>query len=548
MKKILYSIVFICASSSLFAQDFIYNYLSLTTGSTSIFIRDVIKTNDNHLVAAFDLEGFTDLGGPMGGIMKLEADGKPIWTKLFNVPGSAANCAFEVVENNAGNYVMWGLNKNLADGRMEAILFEVTPNAEVLWSKKYDFDDEEGYYTINRMMILPSGELEMMISIYEKLIILRTTAEGEIIWGKSSFLAGPGGSPGKNPGFDLVSLPGDGGICANKFGSDFALIRYGEDGETNWTKRYSIGLYMHAKSILQMPSGNFAVGGFVIDSVTTKSSVLIMSVSDVDGSILWIKTLNEHEIGYNSNLRLSHLDGDCVATFSPGSGSLNYQHYLRFDVDGNIVSSAKSRTHCADINRLEVIDTDEVYAYGSGRVDTDPTNRKIGMIQRTSDLFAENCRNELITITTTNYTEYEELESESVLTDFTEMEVASISLIDLEVRLMDYCTEQFFEIGDDNPFEEVQHEDPVDASGIEEIENGILIYPNPSSNLVNIKVNADLINASYKLNSLAGQTVLSGFISGEQLRIDVSNLENGQYILSIRNKTEIKTKKITVLK
>ncbi|MFT5820197.1 MAG: hypothetical protein ACI8ZM_001436 [Crocinitomix sp.] len=533
-----------CTTLSSFAQDFIYHYVPQTIESTTILIRDVIKTSDDHLVAAFDLEGSTIIGAPMGGIMKLGSNGDPVWTKLFNVLGTAANCAFEVIENASGNYLMWGLNKNLANDHMEALLFEVTQNGEVLWSKKYDFDtNPTSNYTVNRMMLLPSGELEMMITIFNNLIILRTTAEGEIIWGHSTNLFGPDEWIGKRPGFDMVSLPGDGGIVSNKFGNDFALIRYGEDGETYWTKRYSIGSYMHPKSILQMPSGNFMIGGFATDSITGAAKPLIMEVSDEDGSILWIKRINEYEIALLSNLRLYYLEEDFVASFSTGTGLDNYQVYVRFDVEGNIISSAASTTKTVDINRLEVIDETEIYAYGSSMYGTG-----LGMIQRSSNLFEGDCRNELVTVTTENFTDYVELESEALLMDFSAVEESTISLIDLDVRVMDYCSGLYIEQVDGNPFEEEQHEDPINGSGIEENETVLNIYPNPSSGLVNISVSPAFVNATYTLHSTTGQTVLSGLIIAEQLRIDLTNLENGHYILSIQNKDEIKTKRITVLK
>jgi chitodextrinase len=61
------------------------------------------------------------------------------------------------------------------------------------------------------------------------------------------------------------------------------------------------------------------------------------------------------------------------------------------------------------------------------------------------------------------------------------------------------------------------------------LESEVVIYPNPTTSLLNI--NSISNNATYKVHSLLGQTVLSGKIANNS--IDVSRLNAGNYIIEI---------------
>jgi len=80
----------------------------------------------------------------------------------------------------------------------------------------------------------------------------------------------------------------------------------------------------------------------------------------------------------------------------------------------------------------------------------------------------------------------------------------------------------------------------VITTGISESENNsvISIYPNPTFLLVNIYSESNLINKTYTVQTLAGQTVLSGKSSNTNFfSIDFSSLENGIYFVTIDKKT-----------
>ncbi|RYM34691.1 T9SS type A sorting domain-containing protein [Brumimicrobium glaciale] len=77
----------------------------------------------------------------------------------------------------------------------------------------------------------------------------------------------------------------------------------------------------------------------------------------------------------------------------------------------------------------------------------------------------------------------------------------------------------------------------------------ISIYPNPANNFVNFKIDG-LENGTVIINSVTGQEVVNTTISNGMKQVDVSNLNNGVYIYTIRNNNNevIKTNKLVVRK
>lgn len=66
------------------------------------------------------------------------------------------------------------------------------------------------------------------------------------------------------------------------------------------------------------------------------------------------------------------------------------------------------------------------------------------------------------------------------------------------------------------------------------------IYPNPTSNQINLSFENNLEKANLKIVSILGQTVLEKQnVSGNNLNIDVSNLAKGVYVVQVLNRNSI---------
>lgn len=73
-----------------------------------------------------------------------------------------------------------------------------------------------------------------------------------------------------------------------------------------------------------------------------------------------------------------------------------------------------------------------------------------------------------------------------------------------------------------------------------------LIYPNPSSDIVNIQVSEALLGGDYKIIDYTGRTVHTGTITASIVTINVSNEARGSYYLYIQNGKETITRTFTL--
>ncbi len=528
MKRFLSIFSILCAGSSVLAQDFTYSYEPVTENAEDqIIIRDLKKSKVNDLIVGYDFMAKNEAGHfiPKAGIMKLDDTGNPVWSKVVEMENSSKNCTFEIAENAFGNFYLWGLNYEDETAGLQGVLSMINTEGEVIWTKLYDFgDDVATSYSVSKIEVLPSGEIQLLASVFNKVIIIRTDAGGNIIWGKINAAVPDTETGGKFPAFEYLSIPDDGGMCASKSGSFFSLLRYSEEGDLMWNKTYNIGGYTHAKSIKRMPNGNVWVAGFA------GFVPHIMEISAEDGEIQWIKTIPGLNMGIPNAGNLTVNENEIIYDLM----TTTKNHYIiKLDQEANIVNAMVSKGVSSDYNRIETVGESEYYTYGSLLVDDSefPFVHE-AVINRTSDVFENSCLFDTEeTLATEDYPEadYNEVTDASYSYDFTNEEDITIELSDLQIRTKFFC-EVF--LSDDNGL--VQEE--------------ISIYPNPTKDVITVNVPENFINSTFTISDLAGREVLTSTVNSNQMNLDLSLLNNGYYIFTVRNGVNQITKKIAVSK
>ncbi|HEY1038564.1 MAG TPA: T9SS type A sorting domain-containing protein, partial [Bacteroidia bacterium] len=90
----------------------------------------------------------------------------------------------------------------------------------------------------------------------------------------------------------------------------------------------------------------------------------------------------------------------------------------------------------------------------------------------------------------------------------------------------------------------------VDLNEIEKEENVVLVYPNPAKNLVTISTeNFDPKNCHYEIYDLHGKKLQEGKISNKQTQVQLGNLPDGNYLVSVySDRKKISSHKIVIIK
>ena len=81
----------------------------------------------------------------------------------------------------------------------------------------------------------------------------------------------------------------------------------------------------------------------------------------------------------------------------------------------------------------------------------------------------------------------------------------------------------------------------VNATGVEENDMEINIYPNPTSNSVNIEANN---MTSIRVSDIMGQVLMERYERTDAIQIDLSGFANGQYFIQVNTDNGVATRKI----
>ncbi len=73
-----------------------------------------------------------------------------------------------------------------------------------------------------------------------------------------------------------------------------------------------------------------------------------------------------------------------------------------------------------------------------------------------------------------------------------------------------------------------------------EINTEFRVYPNPTSNVLNVRLKDDVQSASARIFNFSGQLVKSTNLKGQDTALDVGNLPTGIYIIEVITDTETK--------
>ena len=276
--KLLLSLVVLCLIGTVQGQTL--ETIFYAPAKSSTVVRDLFETSDNKIVVGIDFNTI------QSGIAKMDDNGAIEWSKRLVFADAFASCSYDVVENSNGNYYLHGLMMD-ANGQ-NVFLLEVSPAGIPLMAKKY-FLSNSGEYAVNKMRIAPNGDLIFLASLYDQVIIFRTNATGDLIWGKS--ITNDNGANGKNPGFDVTVLPDGSVIGCGKNENSLSLIKFNQNGVLQFSRTHALGEYLHAKSMEVHPNGNLLIAGVcsITDPIFTFSDLpVLMEINSVNGEIVWV--------------------------------------------------------------------------------------------------------------------------------------------------------------------------------------------------------------------------------------------------------------------
>ncbi len=267
-------------------------------------------------------------------VSRLDATGNPAWSiSLGDVNNITLHMVKSIGENTDGSIWVFGLHTNPIN-QLQYFLTEITSTGTINWSKFYWASDELQYGSPSCSKMYDDGYM-INLSISSRMQLLRTDADGNLMWGKAFKTDS---NEYKHPGFAGTPTYDGGFVMTSKENNKTALVKVNLTGGVDWGFSFDAwaGAYSHTKTVCQLTDGSIIAGGYI-------SYVAYLMKIDITGSISWIKTFTSTDVNMSSVYFVHPLsDGTFIATGGADLYNSNSTDFmLRMDGAGNLLGSVK---------------------------------------------------------------------------------------------------------------------------------------------------------------------------------------------------------------
>ncbi len=276
---------------------------------------DIIQTSDN----GFLIVGFSDISNipadNQAYIVKTDAFGKQIWSKLLGSTGD--DRAYAAIVTKDGNYLIAGTTETTNKG-YQAWAIKLAPNGNIIWEKTFG-EIKEDYAkdvveTVDGYSFV--GHTYNTSTLNKDIYLFKTDKSGTLLWEKTF------GGNENDFGYSLA-LAHDGGLIlcgVRDANSDAYIVKTDKDGIAEWSKNYG-GVYEdEAWSIVATTDGNYAIAGNTLVS-TSNVEAFILKINP-QGNTIFEKKFSGQETLQSFQAISNTLDGGLIACGNTSKSSI----------------------------------------------------------------------------------------------------------------------------------------------------------------------------------------------------------------------------------
>ena len=473
-------------------------------GSNNDDAYSIIQTADGGYITvgtatSNDFDVIENQGGSTLFVVKLSNGGAIEWKKCIDGTGDVLSP--KIIQNNRGGYTVSALNvSSIID--FNAYVLELDSIGNIIWKKSYggsDFDKlnsmiqtPDGGYLFVGNTSSNDGDLQNL-NFFPNNIgwIVKIDSIGNIVWQK--LIGGTGYdelfnvSHTSDNGYIIAgsSSSNDGDVQENIWVDCAWIIKLNSIGIIQWHKCIGRDNFNKAKDVKQCFDGGYIVACDKRPLYADDRDGFIVKLSST-GTIEWQKDIGGDRDDFFTSI-LETTDGGFIVggTVRSYSGEIPLPYYgfedcwiIKLSTIGNIEWQKRFGGNDSDILYSLIPTIDNGFIFAGS---------------------TKSRYNDVIGLHTTGSYPF-----------YSDMWI---------VKLSPTVSVDFFD------FEETMN-----------------IYPNPTSNILNLQTERKFLNEPYQIFSTLGQVVAKGTINSENTQIDVSSLGKGFYIIEIGNKTKSRQK------
>ena len=204
------------------------------------------------------------------------------WETTFG--GEEYDRGFSVIQTNDGNLVIAGETESFGNGNNDIYLIKSSRTGEPIWEKTFGYSNSEVGYAVSECVngdLIIAGVTSSFGPSYNDMYLLRTTADGELIWEQAI------GGENEEVAYDLLESSDGGIIIVGRRGfseSDLCIVKTDENGAVLWEKTWQEGV---ARAVTETDNGNLVIAGHTGgDSDASSHDVWIIG-TDGNGDEEW---------------------------------------------------------------------------------------------------------------------------------------------------------------------------------------------------------------------------------------------------------------------
>jgi hypothetical protein len=271
----------------------------------------LIQTSDSGYAIAGATRSFGAGEGDVY-VIKLDANGNLQWTRTIGGPGD--EIGLSLIQTSDGGYAITGTTTSFGAGEVDIYVIKLDANGKPQWTKTIGGKKEDagislvqtsdgGYAITGTTTSFGAGKADVYV--------VKLDANGKLQWTKTI------GGPGDEVGFSLIQTS-DGGYAiagaTNSFGAeeaDIYVIKLDANGKPQWTKTIDAkNENLIKSSIIQTSDGSYVIAGTTRSFGAGGSDVCIVKL-DKNGNVCCAVS-HTSQVGSGGRLR--------SATSSIGSG------------------------------------------------------------------------------------------------------------------------------------------------------------------------------------------------------------------------------------
>ena len=444
--------------------------------------------------------------------------------------GSGYDVGYDVKQTLDGGYIITGSTSSFGKGNTDMYLLKL----DSMGQKKFE-TSFGGYNNDIGKSIVQLADSSYVILGYTSSIgiggydvyLVKADKTGALLWEKSY------GGNDWDFAYSLQQTNDGGFIIAGttySFGhgnADGYIIKTNANGDTTWTRTYGGLKDDEFKSVIQTTDGNYALAGYTKSYHDSLGDVWALKINQT-GDTLWRKFYGGNKQDFGNQI-IEHPNGDFFiagGTESFGVGLLD-GYSLRLD---NIGNQLLHQEHGSSGYNEEF----------SSIVVAKRNSNFIGLMEKEFFIgFKLQFRliEWSINLNYSNATDYGSVDDDETFKIIATKD-KGFACVGYTYGYGALLSDVYFLKSDSNLY------GSTSIVSVSEIINDVIskVYPNPTSNVINIVFNDDFKNVLVKLYDVIGNEIYLNkkieFVSNKHILIDTQELNNGVYFLKINDATE----------